>query len=223
MTQAIVVVDDHGIIAHLVGDSLERSGYEVEVVDPVVVDDAGIVERVRQHHDPIVLLDLNLGDRSSLRLITPLTAAGASVVLLTASEDEAIVGDAVEAGALGVVNKSDPFHELLDAISTVAAGGSLLAASRRDHLVETARRARTQKSEEQRQFADLTDAERAVLSALLRGSAVRDIARERFVGVETVRSQVKAILRKLGARTQMQAVAIARDAGFDPTPPSHPD
>ncbi len=217
MSRPIVVVDDHGIIAHLVGDSLERSGHVVDVVDPALVDDTGILARVRGHRDPIVLLELNLGDRSSLPLIRPLTDDGASVVLLTASEDEAIIGDAVTGGAVGVIRKSDPFHELLDAIAAVSAGEPLLSEARRDQLVESARRERLQRSEGHQLLADLTVAERAVLSALMRGSSVRDIALDRVVGVETVRSQVKAILRKLGARTQVQAIAIARAAGFEIT------
>lgn len=153
-----------------------------------------------------------------MALIGPLSDEGASVVLLTASDDEAVLGEAVAAGALGVVRKADPFHELLDAIAAVMAGEPLLSDARHHELVELSRQARSARSEGDRLIAELTGAERAVLAALIRGRSVREIAHERVVGLETVRTQVKAILRKLDARTQVQAIAIARDAGFVPEP-----
>ncbi len=89
--------------------------------------------------------------------------------------------------------------------SEPSVGSSLLAA---------AARARSAHARADSVLGSLTDAERAVLAGLVAGRGVREIAAERVVGIETVRSQVKAILRKLDARTQVQAVAIATAAGF---------
>lgn len=221
MTPPIVVVDDHAVISHSLADALRRTGYEVDVVDPVALDDAGIIDAARRRNEPIVLLDLHLADRASLDVIRPLLEAGCTVVLLTASDDEGLIGQAVEAGAAGVIHKSEPFHELVEAIADVAAGRSIMGAARREELVAAARRGRDEQSRHESVLNALTEAERAVLARLMLGDGVHEIAHRRSVGLETVRSQVKSILRKLGARNQVQALAIARDAGFDPgTSPS---
>ncbi len=220
MSRSVVVVDDHAIISHSLADALRRSGYAVEVLDPLRLDDDAVLAGVAAHDRPVVLLDLHLGDRSSLDLVRPLTRGGATVVLLTASDDEAVIGGAVEAGAVGVIHKSEPFHELVDAIAKVVAGQPILGPVRRQSLLAAAASARTVQARSTSVLGSLTDAERAVLTGLVAGQGVRDIAAERFVGVETVRSQVKAILRKLGARTQVQAVAIAKQAGFGRDHPS---
>jgi DNA-binding NarL/FixJ family response regulator len=216
MTPPILVVDDHAVISHSLGDALGRSGYDVDVLDVAALDDTGIVKAARARGQPIVLLDLHLGDRTSVSVIRPLVSAGCTVVLLTASDDEGLIGQAVEAGAAGVIHKSEPFHELVEAIADVAAGRSILGAARREELIGSARRAREENTRHESVLVELTEAERAVLARLMLGDGVDEIAARRSVGVETVRSQVKAILRKLGARNQVQALAIARDAGFDP-------
>lgn len=214
MTRPVVLVDDHSVIAHSVAESLGRAGYDVHVVDPVGTDDTEILALARGDVNPIVLLDLNLGARSSLPLVKPLTASGATVVLLTATDDPAVLGAAIEAGAVGVVQKSDPFDELVRALDAVATGRSILGPVRREQLLAAARSSRSEQRTRESVLQELTAAERAILAQLMAGRTVREIAGDRFVSLETVRSQVKAVLRKLGARTQLQALAIARDAGF---------
>ncbi len=214
MTRPILLVDDHPVIAHSVAESLGRAGHSVEVLEALRTSDAKILGLARSHGDAIVLLDLNLGGRSSLPLVEPLVACGATVVLLTATGDPAVLGLAVEAGAAGIVQKSDPFDELVRAIDDVAAGRPILGPVRRDQLLAAARASRSEHRAKQSVLRELTAAERSVLAQLMSGHSARQIADNRFVSIETVRSQMKAVRRKLGARTQLQALAIARDAGF---------
>jgi two-component system, NarL family, nitrate/nitrite response regulator NarL len=214
MNRPVLLVDDHSVIAHSVAESLGRAGHHVQVIDPARTDDPSIVTAVSGHADPVVLLDLNLGDRSSIPLISPLVEGGATVVILTATEDHAVLGSAVEAGAVGIVHKSDPFDELVQAVDSVVAGRAILGQERRNQLLAAFRISKAHDAQRLSVLQDLTVAERAVLAQLMAGRTVREIASARFVSSETVRSQVKAILRKLGARTQLQALAIARDAGF---------
>ena len=63
-------------------------------------------------------------------------------------------------------------------------------------------------------FGDLTERERFVLAELMEGHCAEEIAHAAFVSVSTVRSQIKAILQKLGVSSQLAAVALARRAGW---------
>ena len=64
-------------------------------------------------------------------------------------------------------------------------------------------------------FATLTEREQSVLVELIEGHCAEDIAKASFVSISTVRSQIKAILQKLGVNSQLAAVAMARRAGWD--------
>jgi two-component system nitrate/nitrite response regulator NarL len=68
-------------------------------------------------------------------------------------------------------------------------------------------------------FGDLTERERFVLAELVEGHCAEEIATAAFVSVSTVRSQIKAILQKLGVSSQLAAVALARRAGWSPDNP----
>lgn len=222
MNPALLLVDDHAIISHTVAESLRRAGFDVETVDPVAQDDEAIVRAAAEQGGGVVLLDLNLGDRSSVPLIAPMRAIGCVVVLLTASEDDRAIAPAVHAGAVGVIHKSEPFHELVEAVRAVLAGRPIMGPARRQELIGLVHQAEAVEAHRESVLAPLTAAEREVLSRLALGRRIEDIAAERVVALETVRSQVKSILRKLGARSQIQAVAIARRAGFEPDPPDPP-
>ena len=63
-------------------------------------------------------------------------------------------------------------------------------------------------------FADLTERESVVLAELMEGHRAEEIARAAFVSISTVRSQIKAILQKLGVSSQLAAVALARRADW---------
>ena len=67
-------------------------------------------------------------------------------------------------------------------------------------------------------FEQLTTRERSVLAALVQGYAAEEIAETQFVALTTVRSQIRAILRKLGVRSQLAAVAHANRVGWTPDP-----
>ena len=69
-------------------------------------------------------------------------------------------------------------------------------------------------------FDALTEREQVVLAELIEGHCAEDIAKAAFVSISTVRSQIKAILQKLGVSSQLAAVAMARRAGWSFESPS---
>lgn len=191
--------------------ALRSRGIETESINGPTP--GAVVEAVRRLAPVTVLLDLDLGPLGSGRdLVAPLTDAGAEVVMLTGVTDKAKLAACVEAGARGVLTKTVPFEQLLDTIARLAAGEALLSPPQRDEL----RRALREHRAEWAPFAALSPREQAVLARLVAGEPADVIAERSFVSLATVRSQIRAILVKLGVNSQLEAVAMARRLGWPP-------
>lgn len=215
MGHRIAIVEDHGLIAHSLATALTDRGHETHQV-PLEDGDA-LAHRVVDVEPDLVLLDLDLGEGiDTPALIERLVEAGLQVLMVTGVADPVSQARCVAAGAIGVVAKSSTFQALVDAIEHVALTGSLLTRNaREEHLAEL----RTYEREERdrlARFADLTRREAEVLGELMRGRSVAQIAHRSFVSKDTVRTQVRAIRTKLGVSSQLEAITVARDAGWRP-------
>jgi DNA-binding NarL/FixJ family response regulator len=210
----VVLVDDHELLAHSLGIVLEARGIRVSIVDPAT---PGLVAAVADVAPDLVLLDLELGaGLDGAELVAPLTAAGTPVVVVTGSSDPVRLGACVHAGAVGVLHKSSSFDELVTAAQRTLQQGTAFTGHERDELLRRHRLAVAATDRRLAPFRALTARESEVLGALVRGSSVEQIAHDATVTVATVRSQVRAILTKLDAPSQLVAVARAREAGWVP-------
>lgn len=216
MSASILIVEDHDLLAQSLKLALRGDGFEAEIADELTEE--AILESADRMRPSVVLLDLDLGAArgSSLPLIPSLRALGACVVMVTAAENRARLGECISAGALGIVPKSASFDDLLGAIRDACAMRTLLSKTERDKLLEEMRRQHAADDERARQFDRLTVREREVLAALCDGKSAEMVADEAFVSVATVRTQIRALLQKLGVKSQIAAVAMARRAGWTP-------
>jgi two-component system, NarL family, nitrate/nitrite response regulator NarL len=215
MGTRIVLVEDHGLIAHTLSAALGTRGVDVVRVDPNGVDD--VVEAVVKQQPDLVLLDLDLGSRGdATSLIAPMVDAGPPVLMVTGVDDPFRQAACVRAGAVGVVSKSVSFEALTDAVEKVLERGTLLSKSERDQMLSTLRAHEASERERIGPFEQLTSREAEVLGLLMRGRSVQDVARDSYVSVATVRTQVRSILTKLGASSQVVAIAHAREVGWVP-------
>jgi two-component system, NarL family, nitrate/nitrite response regulator NarL len=211
----IVIVEDHGLIAHTVATALRARGAEVAVLDPALLDD--VVTTATADAPDLVLLDLDLGPRGEATpLIAPLVESGTRVLMVTGVDDPVRHARCVQAGAVGVLQKSGSFDDLVGAIEQVLDTGGLLDRHGREELLAVLRDHEAEQRERLRPFEALTRREAEVLGALVRGQTVEAIARDAVVSVATVRSQVRAILTKLDAGSQVVAIAKAREVGWVP-------
>ena len=208
----LLVVDDHEMLAQVLVRALVSEG--VEAMRSRSVEAGEVLEEVREVRPDIVLLDLNLSSGSALPLIEPLQDLGSQVLMVTGEPDEMRLAECVERGALGVVSKAAPFGELVDAVASVAAGGSILSACQREELLATLRRQRMVDRERLAPFERLTAREREVLSLLVDGLTPDAIASTSFVSLATVRAQIRSIHQKLGVHSQLEAVAMVRAVGW---------
>ena len=119
------------------------------------------------------------------------------------------------AGASALIDGSEPLDQLLRTINRLLRRGSLQQSARApsQSMALTGSTRRPQDGAIPR-FANLTERERIVLAELTEGHCAEEIAQAAFVSISTVRSQIKAILQKLGVSSQLAAVALARRADW---------
>jgi two-component system, NarL family, nitrate/nitrite response regulator NarL len=217
MTDRVVLVEDHGLIAQTVSAALRANGVDVHVVDAATTPD--LVGAVIAQGPPLALLDLDLGDgHDSLHAIGPLRDAGIPIVMLTGVTDPVRRAQCVRAGAVGILDKGGSFQDLLDGVRRALEHGGLFTPHEREEHLALLRRHEAEDAERLAPFQQLTAREGEVLRGLIEGRTVEELATEAFVSIATVRSQVRAILRKLGVTSQLAAVGLARRAGWPPDP-----
>jgi DNA-binding NarL/FixJ family response regulator len=211
----VLVVEDHDLLAHSLAATLAAEGVYAETAAAESGED--VTSAVRAGAFDLVLLDLDLGAAGSgFGLIEPLCETGARVVMLTASTDDLTLEECIEAGAVGVVHKSASFEGLMAGVRDAVTLGSLFSPGQRDDLMADLRQRRQERAERLGVFEALTPRERGVLSALMDGKTADDIAKDEVVSITTVRSHIRSLLSKLGVHSQIAAIGLARNAGWEP-------
>jgi DNA-binding NarL/FixJ family response regulator len=122
----------------------------------------------------------------------------------------------VEAGAVAFLHKATAFDVLLSTIERVAAGDELISSGQRQELLGALGTSRAANDQRLARLATLTLREQHVLGALVTGQTAAEIAETSYVSVKTVRTQIESVRRKLGVRSQLAAVAFARELGWRP-------
>ena len=216
MTGRVLIVEDHALVAVGLQLALSARGWTVEIADgPTAAD---VIEQARRFQPQCVLLDINLGEQvgSGIDLIAPLRATGSEVVMLTAETRRVVLAACLEQGAAGWIGKYAFLDEVVATIADVLAGTSLIGRAVRDAMIDELRIERAGLRRALSPFERLTLRERCVLGALVDGLSAEEIAEAHFVSLTTVRSQIRAVLQKLGVRSQLAAVAHANRVGWKP-------
>jgi DNA-binding NarL/FixJ family response regulator len=221
----LLIVEDHALLATSLAFALRQQGLDVETVAGPTTE--AVVETVRRLAPVLVLLDLDLGPSlgSGLNLVKPLMAAGGQVIMMTGVVERARLGACIEAGAVGIVSKTAGFDELVVAVRRAVAGEDVLTTHQRHIFLNELQAGRQADEQRRAPFARLSPREQAVLARLVGGESADTIAHLSYVSLATVRTQIRSILSKLGVKSQLEAVALARQAGWPQgsTDPALPD
>jgi DNA-binding NarL/FixJ family response regulator len=158
----------------------------------------------------VILMDVRMPKRSGIKACVAIkeVAPTARIIMLTVSDEEADLYEAVKNGASGYLLKDSGMDEVVQAIRLVADGQSLISPSMATKLLDEFK----QMSRSDRQQASsprLTDRELEVLNLVAQGLNNRDIAKRLFISENTVKNHVRNILEKLQLHSRMEAVIYA--------------
>lgn len=211
----MAVIDDHRLLGAALAAALGAMGFDV--TSPALDSADDVLGEMSERRPAVALVDLDLGAMGpGEELIAPLRELGARVVVLSGTTDQLRLAGCICLGAEGFLPKTIPLDRLMSAVVAVAAGEPLIGLPERERLRRLAEEGRARSRSSGAAFKNLSRSEAEVLSDLVDGKAVRRIAAERFRSEATVRSQVRGILMKLGATSQLEAVAMARQADWSP-------
>jgi DNA-binding NarL/FixJ family response regulator len=158
----------------------------------------------------VVLLDIRMPKRTGLEACSTIKQAvpSAKIIMLTVSDEEADLYEAVKSGASGYLLKDSSIEEVSQAVRVVADGQSLISPSMAVKLIDEFK----QMSRPERDNVGglrLTDRELEVLRLVARGLNNREVAKQLFISENTVKNHVRNILEKLQLHSRMEAVMYA--------------
>ena len=204
---SILIADDHEVVRIGLAALLDGQDGLTVVAQAGSGDEA--VRLARRHRPDVVVLDIRMPGGSGIEACRAITEElpGTPVVMLTSHADSEALFDAIDAGASGYVLKRVGSPELVDAVRTVAGGGSLLDPAVTRTVLDRLRNA--SRLEEAGAFAELTEQERKVLAHVADGASNREIGQRMGLAEKTVRNYVSNILAKLALESRAQAAGYA--------------
>src|SRR3990172_4100248 len=208
----VLLVDDHALFRAGIAGLLQAWGFEV-------VGEAGdgleAPERARLLKPDLVLMDIGMGHCNGLEATRLIKAEMPEIriVMVTVSDRDEHLFEAVKSGAEGDLLKNMSPEELSDVLTAIAAGEAAfsrgLAAKILDEFSRLAREGPAQEESD-----GLTSREREVLELVADGSTNREIAAKLYISENTVKFHMNNILTKLHLRNRAQAVAYALRSGL---------
>ncbi len=213
----VMVVDDHPMWRSGVARDLAQAGYDVVAA----VGEGGQAVRVAPAARPdVVVLDLQLPDRSGVEVIRGLLASvpTARVLVLSASGEQSDVLEAVKAGATGYLVKSAQPEEFLEAVRRTAAGDAVFTAGLAGLVLGEFRRIATVSKGADQSAPGLTERETEVLRLVAKGLSYKEIAERLVLSHRTVQNHVQNTLTKLQLHNRVELARYAIERGLD-TPP----
>jgi len=198
----LLLADDHPAILDSVATLLRDE--RIEVVGRARTG-AEALELIERRDPAVALLDRRLPDLSGIEVARRVVRAfpTTATLLYTGHADSALVHEALDAGARGVVLKEAPLPDLPRAIAIVARGGTYLDPLLGGTLATLGA-----------QLRQLTAREREVLRLLANGHTNAEVGVQLFLSPETVRTHVRKAVTRLGVRNRTQAVAEALREGL---------
>jgi two-component system, NarL family, response regulator LiaR len=204
----VIIADDDPLTRRTLRDVLQDAGV-------VVIAEAGggreAVELTRYYLPDVVVMDLVMPGVDGLEATRQIieSAPGVRIVMLTSSDSEDVGMMTLRAGASGFLGKNVTLDALPSALRRARDGEAVLSGQLTMRLVESMRRVSEDGSGMRPIHSPLTTREWEVLDLLCQERSTAEIAETLVLSVETVRSHVKAVLRKLNVRSRGEAVGVA--------------
>lgn len=220
----VLIVDDERTFGEALEVVLERE-QDVRVVD-VTTDGAEAVRAAEQFHPDIVLMDDSMPGMSGIEATRRIKAASpdARVLILSGTDDEYLLARAVQAGASGLLRKTDAVQEVAIKVRRAHGGEALHPEEEIERALRRLRHRRDREADAGRRLARLTARELEILQLMAEAMSPEQIARELGVSPHTLRTHTQNIITKLGVHSKMEALVLAirhgRVATVDVSDPS---
>jgi DNA-binding NarL/FixJ family response regulator len=205
-TISVFVVDDHEIVRRGIRQVLEVEE-DIEVVGEASTA-AAAVAAIPTARPQVAILDVRLPDGDGVTVCrdirSAMTPPPACLMLTSYSDDEALFG-AIMAGASGYMIKQVTGNDIVSAVRTLGAGGSLLDAGVTATVLN---RLRSGRNDDPR-YKSLSPQERKILDLIAQGMTNRQIAAQLYLAEKTVKNYVSTLLHKLGFDRRTEAAVYA--------------
>jgi len=206
----VLIVDDHALFRRGLQMVLKQED-DIDVVGEAG-DGTEAVAKSQELMPDVILMDVRMPRRSGIEATQQIKdlMPHVKILMLTISDEEADLYDAIKAGASGYLLKEISIDEVADAIRSVWQGQSRISPSMASKLL-TEFAAMSKRADERQQLPAprLTEREMAVLKLVAQGLNNRDIAKELFISENTVKNHIRNILEKLHLHSRMEAVVYA--------------
>ena len=207
----VLIVDDHALIRRSLDLALTAEP-DIEVVGEAS-DGQEAVEMADRLMPDVVLMDVRMPRQSGIEATRTIKASVPSsrVIMLTVSDEEEDLFEAIKAGATGYLLKDVQIDEVPDAVRGVHEGQSLINPAMAAKLISEFANMSRKEAERPPQLPvpRLTDREMEVLRLVAKGMNNREIAKQLFISENTVKNHVRNILEKLQLHSRMEAVVYA--------------
>ncbi|MCW9012172.1 MAG: response regulator [Gammaproteobacteria bacterium] len=214
MSMRVLMIDDHALFRVGLQGLLEQRG--IEVIAAVAEGTEGL-KLAEEMQPDIILLDLRMPDMSGLEVLQEARQRGIKIpiVMLTTSNEEQDLVEALRNGAQGYLLKDMEPDELVSALRDIEKGKNVVAHGLTDVLARMVQGDNTDADEpKETPFSELTPRELEILCLLADGQSNKVIARNLGISDGTVKLHVKAILRKLEVHSRVEAAVIAVEQGL---------
>jgi two-component system, NarL family, nitrate/nitrite response regulator NarL len=208
----IIIIDDHALFRVGLQGLLEQRG--IDIVGAVASGREGL-DMIEHTESDIVLLDMRMPDMGGLEVLQQIRQRkpALSVVMLTTSNEEKDLIKSLRLGAQGYLLKDMEPDELVGALRDIEKGKNVVAHDLTDALARMVQ-GETSIEDDDGPFSELTPREMEILCLLAEGQSNKLIARNLGISDGTVKLHVKAILRKLGIHSRVEAAVIAVEQGL---------
>jgi NarL family two-component system response regulator LiaR len=214
MPYSVLLVDDHKIMRDGIKTILERS-QEFRVVGEAE-NGSDAVNLSRKIHPDLVLMDIGLPGMNGIEATTEVLrhCPSSRVMMLSMYDDENSVVAAFRAGARAFLLKKASSSDLLDALRAVSKGGSYLSSQVSDHLLTRIQRGDLESRVIPGPLDKLSPREQQVLRLIAEGKTSKDIAVMLDLGLQTVRTYRKTMMKKIGVTNIASLTQVALGAGL---------
>lgn len=204
----IVVVDDQAIVRRGLRMILESQS-DMEVIGEAS-DGVGAISLVENLDPDVVLMDIRMPNMDGIAATRALRAAGvrARILVLTTYASDENIADALRAGAVGFLAKTDEPEHILGAVRSVVEGGVKLGPDAMNRVLDRFLSISVPSAKPAPDLSQLTNREKEVLLLLGQGRSNLEIGAELFIGEATVKTHVARVTSKLGLRDRIQAVVF---------------